>query len=164
MTHSGKTICARRLAAAFTRRGTPVIVHDKFYKPGDVDWGYSSYVTNDPDLFLYWVDKGEGCAVFVDEAPELCSNTKAAEPFQQLATQGRHKRHVCHFIAQGPRQIAHQIRANCPETYAFKLRPGEAKKLFEEVGEEWAKATVKLPNTHFFHEAPFQPTVKKKLF
>jgi len=173
MTTSGKTICARRIAAAYLAKGISVLVHDKFA----ADWGQHRYqwhpggeikplclVTEDDQEFLWWVANARGCAVFVDEAPELCSNTKRGEPFQKLATQGRHLGHRCHFIAQGPKQIAHQIRANCTDIFAFNLKAPEALKLYQETGEQWALDTRVLPKGYFYFAAPFEPTRLQRLF
>ena len=121
-------------------------------------------VTDDDDEFLFWCRDAFRCAVFVDEAPELCRDDKRGREFHWLATQGRHWGHRCHFISQGQKGIAHQVRANCTDLYAFSLYPAEAAKLFQERGEAWTQKTATLPQGHFYYARPFAEPVLHRLW
>lgn len=165
-TMSGKSTLARRfLAAEYLRRGFGVLVHDLHVE----DWGQEAApdrvrVYSDDAAFLSAVWRSQRCAIFVDEASELCDSRRANKGFVSIATRGRHRGHVAHFIAQNLTAIHYQVRSQCTRIYAFRLTPAECAKIVRETGYEELSALDSLPAGSFFSVLPMQRPELRRIF
>lgn len=165
-TMSGKSTLARRfLAREYLRRGWGCIVHDVHLD----DWGQDEApdrvrVFADDRAFLAAVWASQRCAIFVDEASELCDARRANRGFISIATRGRHRGHVAHFIAQNLTAIHYQVRSQCSRVMAFRLTPAESAKIVRETGYEELSNLHELPAGTFWSVLPMQRPQLSRIF
>lgn len=112
-TLSGKTTLAKRLAAKYKSEGIGVLVLDPV---GDPEW-QADFRTANMDEFFRVYNDSRRCAVFVDEAGEVCEEYK--HEITKTATRGRHRGHRNHYIAQRGTLILRTIRDQCSSLFLF---------------------------------------------
>ena len=166
MSLSGKSTLAKQMASAYAARGYGVIVYDPFLSR---DWGQKAKtdkvrVTGDYESFIWTCKNATQCALFIDEAPEICSRQKEFRESAWLSTQARHWGHRSHFIAQSPMEINSVIRANCTMRYTFRLLKAEAIKLHKQTGEEIHLSASELPPGVCISDRPFQSPKLLRVF
>lgn len=112
-TLSGKSILAKRLAAAYKSKGIAVLVHDPV---GDPEWNADYQAANFDDFFRVYNDSRQ-CAVFFDEAGETCEEFKSE--MTRTATRGRHRGHRNHYISQRGTLVLRTMRDQCTNLFLF---------------------------------------------
>lgn len=112
-TESGKTTLARALAEKYRENGIGVLVLDPINDPR---WS-CDFKTADPDEFFRVYNQSRQCAVFIDEAGDVCRDY--ASLITKTATRGRHWGHRNHYIAQRATLILRTIRDQCSELFLF---------------------------------------------
>ena len=112
-TLSGKTALSKRLAASYRARGIGVLVYDPVNDPEwDVD-----FKTADPHEFFKVYNESRNCAVFIDEAGDICKDFP--NEITRTATRGRHRGHRNHYIAQRATLVIRTIRDQCSHLFLF---------------------------------------------
>jgi hypothetical protein len=152
-TESGKSICGKKIAAAYRAQGIKVAVLDPMRDPG---W-QADYLSTDPVEFLSTVkdpNKCQQCAIFVDESGSMLD--KYAEECNWLTTMSRHHGHVTHIIAQRAQQVSVTIRSNCSTLYAFQIDPDDAKKYSKDFNNPLILKCPALPQGHCYRVQRFK--------
>ena len=160
MTISGKTSLAKSLARSLRAKGIQVLAFDP---TNDPEWINSAdFVTADRVQFLqvYW--QSEGCAVFIDEAADVC--TQADKDFIRTATQGRHRGHQNFYIAQRGTMIARTIRDQCTRLYIFTTALADAKIHSDEWNAPQLLESPALPRGTFFYVDKYGRFERRRLF
>ncbi len=154
-TESGKSVCAKKIAASYKAHGIGVVVLDPYKDPA---WN-ADFITKDPAEFMALVrdpDQCLQCAIFVDEAGRMLG--RYDEEFNWLTCESRHLGHVAHLISQRAQHISPNVRTQCATLYCFRLAPKDAKQYAEDFNcLELLKAS-ELPQGHCIRVQRFQPT------
>lgn len=163
-TISGKSTCMRWLAREHVLKGDACLVHDAHLEDWGQDrWPGRVFVEHNDDRFLALVESSRRCALFIDEASDLCGNRKPDMRFVALARKGRHRGHAAHFCAQTITGIHHEIRANCPRVFVFNLTSQEARKTADLLGRPEIEDATTLETGEFLYVFPMQPVRRMRI-
>ncbi len=134
----GKSWLIKRLARKLVRYGHKVIVYSGV---ADTDFPKGVKLTFDHDVFERMLNDSAnyGAHIFVDEATILFNKARSSAKYpaiHQLASAGRHKGFTAYFATQRPTRLIPDIRENCSQIYAFRLRGKKACQIvYEDCGE-----------------------------
>jgi DNA helicase HerA-like ATPase len=135
ITESGKTTLARYIARMAQQNKQQVFVFDPVgTQTAGGGWGDRAIIYDDFEAFMDAVEQTPitHAHLFIDEAMEHFGVGDKENHW--LATRGRHKHLVCHFIAQRPKMLAPNVRTQCTTGYIFRLSPDDMDTVGEDYG------------------------------
>lgn len=156
MTGSGKTEMAKLLSREYAKQGVKSLVLSPF-APED-GWA-AELQTKNVQEFLSVVYAKQGYAVFIDEVYHY----RKEKGIIELATMGRHWRHIVHFISQRVMMIPIDVRCNCSKAISFEQSPENADVLYQQFNEPAFLETPKLGKGHCIIKKPGQPPEKRDI-
>lgn len=165
----GKSSMAEYLTLVYQSQGIETIVME----PLDTgrEWP-GSLVIKKAYKFLEVAGQKKNCALFIEEYARTL-NSEALESdspgergrkradienkMMELATGGRHRRHVMHFSCHRLTQLDWTLRDACPELYLFACSAPDAKKCGEDYGHLELDVCTLLQPGQFAHVEPGLP-------
>lgn len=148
VTMSGKTTMARELSRAYLRARQNVIVRDPMgTETAGGDWGDGAIIfgpTQDEEFWSYLRHPDvKNTHVIIDEAADFFAVNQPEN--QWLLRGGRHFGFQVTLLAQRPKMLAPNVRAQCGMGYLFRLGKEDMREILADFGHSASDAEFSEP-------------------